>query len=112
MLSKKQLEIINSEEQNIVVLAAAASGKTEVLTKRVEYILNKPNVKAEDVVVITFTNAAAEEMRERLNNPLGLFIGTIHSYANYLLLANGIQTSKYLESDRFDELFEILELIV
>ena len=110
MLSKKQLEIINSEEQNIVVLAAAASGKTEVLTKRVEYILNKPNVKPEDVVVITFTNAAAEEMRERLNNPLGLFIGTIHSYANYLLLANGIQTSKYLESDRFDELFEILEM--
>ena len=39
MLSEKQLEIINSEEQNIVVLAAAASGKTEVLTKRVEYIL-------------------------------------------------------------------------
>lgn len=110
MLSKKQLEIVESEAQNIVVLSAAASGKTEVLTKRVEYLLKKPNVNPDDIVVITFTNAAAEEMRERLNNPRGLFIGTIHAYANYLLLANGTQTAKYLESDRFDELFEILEM--
>lgn len=110
MLSKKQLEIVESEAQNIVVLSAAASGKTEVLTKRVEYLLKKPNISPDDIVVITFTNAAAEEMRERLNNPRGLFIGTIHAYANYLLLANGTQTAKYLESDRFDELFEILEM--
>ena len=46
--------------------------------------------------MITFTNAAAEEISERLGQPKGVFIGTIHSYANYLLLSRGEETKDLL----------------
>ena len=58
------------------------------------------------IVMITFTNAAAEEISERLGQPKGVFIGTIHSYANYLLLSRGEETKDLLENEAFDKLFE------
>jgi superfamily I DNA/RNA helicase len=103
-LSKQQQEIVETTENRVVVIASAASGKTAVLVERVRHLLNK----GEDpmgIVVITFTNAAAEELSERLNNPKGVFIGTIHSYANYLLLSRGKETHDLIESEQFDLLF-------
>lgn len=104
-LSKKQLEIVSTTQNAVVVCAAAAAGKTQVLTERVRHLLNS-GVNPKEVVVITFTNAAADELQERLNNPEGLFVGTIHSYANYLLRADGYDTSKILEDEKFNKLFK------
>jgi DNA helicase-2/ATP-dependent DNA helicase PcrA len=104
-LSKEQKAIVEATESKIVVVASAASGKTAVLVERVRYLLNK-GVEPTKIVLITFTNAAAEELAERLDHPKGLFIGTIHSYANYLLLAHGKETSDLLENEQFDRLFE------
>lgn len=103
-LSKQQEAIVQTSAKKVVVIASAASGKTAVLVERVKYLLNK-GCDPKKIVLITFTNAAAEELAERLNHPAGVFIGTIHSYANYLLLSNGNETHDLLESEQFDKLF-------
>jgi superfamily I DNA/RNA helicase len=104
-LSKQQEAIVKTTANKVVVVASAAAGKTTVLTERVRYLLSR-GTDAKKVVLITFTNAAAEELAERLDHPKGLFIGTIHSYANYLLLAHGRDTADLLEAEQFDRLFE------
>lgn len=104
-LSKQQEAIVTTTAEKVVVIASAASGKTAVLTERVRYLLEH-GADPKKIVLITFTNAAAEELAERLGHPKGLFIGTIHSYANYLLLASGEETSDLLEAEQFDRLFD------
>lgn len=63
--SKVQQEAIDSFGQNIIVSAGAGSGKTAVLTERIRQILLK-GIKASELLVLTFTNAAAKEMKERI----------------------------------------------
>lgn len=90
-----QLAIINSTDDNIVVVAGAGSGKTTVLTERIRKLL-KDGVKPESIVAITFTKMAAEEMIERLSDTEGydkMFIGTIHAFANELYKGSGVQFS-------------------
>lgn len=84
MLDEKQLEIVNSNEPRIIVEAGAGSGKTYTLIERVKRLLND-GVEPQNMVIITFTNMAGEELRERLIDVPGIgdcFIGTIHSFAN------------------------------
>lgn len=84
MLDEKQLEIVNSNEHNIIVEAGAGSGKTRTLIERIKRLLND-GIEPQNIVAITFTNMAAEEMKERLIDVPGIgdcFIGTIHSFAN------------------------------
>lgn len=109
-LSQLQKNILNSKASRSVVISAAASGKTALLTEKVRQIL-RDGVSPKDIAVITFTNMAAEELKERLGNDFkeGLFIGTIHSLANYFLLSSGVETGKILESEEFDKLFDLVE---
>lgn len=107
-LSRMQKQIVETTEPCVVVVASAASGKTRCITERVRWLLSQ-GVPASEIVTITFTNAAAEEISERLGNPDGLFIGTIHSLANYYLRASGIDTSKVLNDERFDDLFKLIK---
>ena len=108
-LDKTQKEIVNSNESKILVIAGSGSGKTRVLTERIKRLINN-GVPTENIVAITFTNFAADEMKERLGNIVGeAFIGTIHSYANKILLANGISTIRYIEEENFDKFFELIK---
>lgn len=100
-----QKQIITTTEPHVLVASAAASGKTKTLVGRIQYLLSQ-GVTPEEIVAITFTNNAASVMYERLGYPNGLFIGTIHSYCNYLLRGNSIDTSKIIQEERFDELFQ------
>ena len=64
------------------------------------------------VVAFTFTNAAAEEMNERLSDldKSNVFIGTIHSYCYRLLINNGIEQAQwYVEEQNFDKLFVLIK---
>lgn len=107
-LSKQQKEIVYTDKKNVTVVAAAGSGKTRVLTERLKYILSK-GYNPSTIVAITFTNAAAEEMRERIGPEASqCFIGTIHSYANFILSRYGINTRKLLDEEKFDELFDLV----
>lgn len=111
MLSKIQKEIVETDKEKVVVVAAPASGKTRVLTERVKYLLEH-GADPNKLVVITFTNAAAEEMRERIGD-IGkdCFIGTIHSYAFRLLLLGGYvdEAVGYAVEERFDYFFDIIK---
>lgn len=103
-LTKDQNKIVETKDKYVVVNASAASGKTATLTERVKYLL-KNNVDSNKIVVITFTNSAADEMKNRIGNYKEAFIGTIHSYANYLLRSIGYDTSEFLSDENFDDLF-------
>lgn len=109
-LSKLQKEIVNTTEPRVVIVASAAAGKTRVLTERVRKML-RDGIEPKDIAVITFTNLAAQELRERLADDYkdGIYIGTIHSLANYFLLSHGIVTKPYLENDKFDLLFGVVK---
>lgn len=107
-LTKEQERIVNTTAKKVVVIAAAASGKTRTLVARTQHLLNQ-GIDPKKIVVITFTNNAADELADRLHYPQGLFIGTIHSYANYLLRTAGIDTSQVLDDEQFDQLFPLVK---
>ncbi|HID9966484.1 TPA: helicase-exonuclease AddAB subunit AddA [Clostridioides difficile] len=71
--TKEQLEVIESRECNLLVAAAAGSGKTAVLVERIiQMITSRENpIDIDKLLVVTFTNAAASEMRERIGDAIG-----------------------------------------
>ena len=83
-LNDKQYEaVVNTEGANLVI-AGAGSGKTKVLTHKIAYLIDEKNVKPWDILAITFTNKAANEMKQRVENLVGeiardMWIGTFHS---------------------------------
>lgn len=107
-LNEAQKEIVETKEKQVVVMSVPASGKTAVLTERVKHLIEN-GADPTKIVVITFTNAAAEEMKKRIGEVgKGIFINTIHSYANYILLSHGVDTSTVLNDENFDGLFELV----
>jgi superfamily I DNA/RNA helicase len=109
MLSKLQQAIVDNDNNVIFVEAAAASGKTATIVEKIKRELAANQGK---VVAFTFTNAAAEEMYDRvgIKDPEKLFIGTIHSYCVQILLAHGIdQAIQYCEEQWFDSLFKLVK---
>ena len=110
MLSPSQRKIIETKEKYVVVMASVSAGKTLVLTERVRYLL-KNGADPSKIVVITFTNAAAGEMKRRLGDDLDprVNISTVHSYANKLLIQAGVDTAGHLYNEEFDELFPLIK---
>ena len=109
-LSLAQQDIIDAPYNKVVVMASAASGKTNLMTEKVRQLL-RANVDPRQIVVITFTNLAASELRGRLGDDYksGLYVGTIHSLANQLLNIAGISTSSILNKEQFDKLFYLVK---
>lgn len=104
-LSNLQKTIIETTEKYVVCISGAGAGKTRVLTERIRYLLAR-GVKPTKIVAITFTNCAAEEILERISHPQGLFVGTVHSYASYLLRAHGETIDRYINDNNFDGIIE------
>ncbi len=82
-LNEQQLEAVTSDyNKPILVVAGAGAGKTKVLISRIEYLLNNTDVRPNKILAITFTNKAANEIKERirsLNIQNVTWIGTFHS---------------------------------
>src|SRR4026207_1747990 len=89
-LNPAQREAVVRVGGPVLVIAGAGSGKTRVLTYRVAHLINAVGAKPNEILAITFTNKAAGEMRERLQNLLGpsgrgLWILTFHSACGRIL---------------------------
>ena len=91
-LSDQQLKVVNHLDGALLVVAGPGSGKTRVLTERIRSLLKQADGHFR-VLGLTFTNKAADEMKERLTD-LGdardrAFLGTLHSFCLDLLIDRG-----------------------
>lgn len=90
--SAEQQQIIEAPDRHYLVVASAGSGKTRVLTERVRHLIEIKKVRSR-ILSLTFTNKAAEEMRQRLQMLPDLqeraYIGTIHSFCQTVIESHG-----------------------
>jgi DNA helicase II / ATP-dependent DNA helicase PcrA len=89
-LNPEQLAAVEHGDGPLLVIAGAGSGKTRVITYRIAWLIHEKGVAPNAIVALTFTNKAAAEMRERLEellarHPLETFVGTFHRFALRLL---------------------------
>ncbi len=83
-LNNKQKEAVLTTEGPCLVIAGAGSGKTKVLTHKIAYLIEEKNIKPWNIISITFTNKAANEMKQRVEKIVGdavkdMWMGTFHS---------------------------------
>jgi len=93
-LNEKQREAVVTTEGTVLVIAGAGSGKTRVLTERIRHLVSERNVPPWHILAFTFTNKAAREMKERLENSCPgasqkLWVGTFHSTGVRILRRHG-----------------------
>ena len=83
-LNDRQREAVLHTEGPLLIMAGAGSGKTRVVTQKIAYLIEEKNVFPGNILAITFTNKAANEMKERVADLLDtnvdrMWIGTFHS---------------------------------
>ena len=89
-LNKEQKEAVIYGNGPLLIVAGAGTGKTTVITQRIAYLIKKGKVKPEEILAVTFTDKAAEEMEERVDKLLSygymdLWISTFHSFCERIL---------------------------
>lgn len=106
-LNDKQYEAVTNTEGPCLVIAGAGSGKTKVLTHKIAYLIGEKNVKPWDILAITFTNKAANEMKQRIALLVGddardIWMGTFHSICVRIL-------RRFIDRIGFDTSFIIFD---
>lgn len=119
-LSKEQLAAVQHKEGPALVLAGPGSGKTTVITERTRYLIKNCRIPASRILVITFTKAAAEEMKERFlklcpQEGRSVRFGTFHSVFFMMLRhAYGYRTENIVKEDKkhqiLKEIFDSMSL--
>lgn len=117
-LNEQQKQAVTHENGSLLVLAGAGSGKTRVLTHRAAWFIAQKKAEPQNILLLTFTNKAANEMRERISTLVPTpptFAGTFHSFAVKLLKIDGtdIGIEKnfviYDQTDQKDVIKDVLE---
>ena len=92
-LNEKQIQVVTHKDGPLLVIAGPGTGKTKVITHRIAYLIDRYKIAPAKILAITFTNKAAQEMRERINNEIGepqgsnIKITTFHSFCVEVLRA-------------------------
>ncbi len=107
MLNNKQREAAIRIDGPLLILAGAGSGKTRVLTNRIAYMIDECGINPWNIMAITFTNKAAGEMRERVDNMVGygadsIWVSTFHSTCVRIL-------RRYIDKIGYDTNFTIYD---
>ncbi len=89
-LNEQQKRAVRHTEGPLLIVAGAGSGKTRVLTYRIAYLIQQQKAAPDDILALTFTNKAAKEMKERIQQLIGdearrLWMGTFHSVFSKIL---------------------------
>ena len=86
-LDEDQIKVVLSDEDNTLVIAGAGAGKTTTVAAKAKYLVDKKGVDPKDILIISFTNKAVDELIERINKKLGLGckISTFHRVGFELL---------------------------
>lgn len=90
-LNQMQIEAVKHKDGPLLILAGAGSGKTKVLTTRIAYLIKEYGISPDEILAITFTNKAANEMKERINKLIpntNLLACTFHSFGVRILRSN------------------------
>ena len=86
---QQRIAVLESINKNVVLMAAAGSGKTSTLVKRTQYLIDDLGVSPENIMLITFTNKAAGEIRDRISaissQAYKMWIGTFHRICTRLI---------------------------
>lgn len=106
-LNDRQLEAVYHTDGPLLILAGAGSGKTRVLTHRAAFLIEEKQVEPWNIMAITFTNKAAREMRDRIDNIVGygaesIWVHTFHSSCVRIL-------RKYIDRIGYDNNFTIYD---
>lgn len=93
-LNSEQFEAVTAVEGPVLVLAGAGTGKTRVIIYRIAYMINEMNINPRNILAVTFTNKAANEMKNRLKTLVGdraidVWMGTFHAICLKLLRRDG-----------------------
>src|SRR4028119_2428251 len=93
-LNDPQREAVTHGDGPLLIFAGAGSGKTRTLTHRIAHLISQRNVPPARILAVTFTNKAAKEMRERLENLVGagatrIWMGTFHAMCAQMLRIHG-----------------------
>lgn len=109
MLNEQQREVVlNSYDTNTVLVAGAGSGKTATLIARTSYLVEHMNVDPSEIMVVTFTNKAANEIKDRIsavtNEGYKMWLGTFHSICVKILrmYGNEIGIKNFTIMDTYD----------
>lgn len=108
-LNSQQLLAVQHKNGPLLVIAGAGTGKTTVITERMKYLISEGLAKPDEILALTFTEKAAAEMQDRLDEVMPLsyskmFIGTFHSFCEGFLRDEGINIGLDYE---FDLLIEV-----
>ena len=116
-LNERQKEAVLNTEGAMLVLAGAGSGKTKVITNKISYLIDEKAVYPSSILAITFTNKAANEMKDRVASMLDVrpsWIGTFHSVCSRILRKD-IERIGYSKNfviyDRSDQLTVIRDAV-
>jgi DNA helicase II / ATP-dependent DNA helicase PcrA len=121
-LNEAQFQAVHHTDSHLLIVAGPGTGKTKTLTQRIAYLINQNIATADQILAITFTNKAAEEMRERLSLLLDkeivnqTTIKTFHAFGALILqqqsevLDYQPNFSIYNEKDQFELLKEVTHL--
>lgn len=101
-LDEDQRKVVLSDEDYSLVIAGAGAGKTTTVAAKVKYLVEKQGIRPDQILIISFTNKAVKELRDKINTDLGIPcpIATFHSTGNAILHKNNPEPLNIIDGSR------------